>query len=83
MNNLNLKAYLANVGMTMTEFCEKIGCRRTYLSTICSGKTFPGHRLAKDIRAATGGVINLSTRPKREKIPKGINSEQVMENIHE
>ena len=80
MNGLNLKAYLANVGMTMTEFCKKINCQRTYLSTICSGKAYAGRRLAKDIFEATNGMIRLATRPRKEKKRKDINSEQVIEN---
>jgi len=66
MNNLNLKAYLANVGMTMTQFCEKIDCDRCYLSLVSSGKKMPGRRLAQDIYEATNGVINLSTKPRKK-----------------
>jgi DNA-binding XRE family transcriptional regulator len=65
MHNLNLKAYLANVGMTMTDFCQKIDCDRAYLSTISTGKVLPGRRLARDIYNATNGVINLPTKTKK------------------
>ncbi len=64
MDKLNLKAYLANVGMTMTEFCNKIDCNRAYLSTVSSGKVIPGRRLAKDIYDATNGVVKLQTKAK-------------------
>lgn len=66
MNTLNLKAYLANVGMTMTDFCHKIDCDRAYLSCISSGKIMPGRRLAKEIFTATNGVINLPVKPKKQ-----------------
>ena len=65
MHNINLKAYLANIGMTMTEFCNKIECNRSYMSQVSSGKTLPGRRLAKEISNATGGIINLQTKTKK------------------
>lgn len=62
MDNINLKAYLANVGMTMTQFCNLLDCNRSYMSSISSGKTIPGRRLARDIFNATNGVIQLKTK---------------------
>ncbi len=68
MHNLNLKAYLANIGMTMTEFCQIIECDRAYLSCVSSGRVRPGPRLAKEIYNATGGVVNIPSREKKKKI---------------
>ncbi len=65
MDKLNLKAYLANIGMTMTDFCHKIDCDRTYLSSVSSGRVMPGRKLARDIFNATGGIINLQTKAKK------------------
>jgi hypothetical protein len=64
MDNINLKAYLANIGMTITEFCNKLDCNRAYMSGIVSGKKLPGRRLAKDIFEATKGIVNLKTKAK-------------------
>jgi hypothetical protein len=58
----NLKAYLANIGMTMKDFCEEIDCCHTYMSAVVNGRAVAGHRLAKDIYDATDGTINLRTR---------------------
>lgn len=75
MHNINLKAYLANVGMTMTEFCNKIDCNRSYMSQISSGKTLPGRRLAKEIYNATDGIIKLQTKAKKSQENKRENND--------
>lgn len=62
----NLKAYLANIGMTVKDFCTIIDCDPKYMARIINGKGYPSKRLAKDIRLATGGVIDLPTRPKNK-----------------
>jgi len=62
MQVTNLRAYLANVGMTMKDFAKKIACNRTYLARIVSGESYAGHRLAQDIFEATGGVIKMPTK---------------------
>ena len=58
----NLKAYLANVGMTMKEFCRMIDCDHTYMSAVVNGRVTAGRRLAKDVRVATDGIIRLESR---------------------
>lgn len=62
----NLKAWLANIGMTLKDFCEIIDCDKKYLSKIMNGHRNAGHRLAKDIREATAGVIILKTRVRKK-----------------
>ncbi len=60
----NLKAYLANINMTVKDFGEIIDCDPKYLSRLMNGKKYPSKRLSKDIRLATDGIIDLPTRPK-------------------
>ena len=70
----NLKAYLANIGMSIQDFGVIIDCDGKYLSRIIHGKSYPSRRLAKDIRVATDGIVNLPTRPrnpdKKQQQPK-------------
>ena len=54
-----IKAYLAEHGMTMKEFAEKLEVNRSYLSRIASGSIAPSSRLARDINRLTNGVIDL------------------------
>jgi hypothetical protein len=60
----NLKAYLANVGMSIREFSEKVDCTQKYMSQLALGRKLPGRRLAKDIYDATDGVVTLQTKAK-------------------
>ncbi len=62
MEVTNLKAYLANIGMSLKDFCEIIECDDKHMSHVMNGKKRAGHRLAKDVRQATSGLINLETR---------------------
>lgn len=67
MEVTNLKAYLANIGMTLKDFCEIIECDEKYMSNIMHGRRRAGPRLARDVRQATSGLIKLTTRiPKRD-----------------
>lgn len=68
MQTLNLKAYLANIGMTSADFSVIIDCDPKYLSRLISGKLRPGRRLAKDIYQATGGVIQLPTKTTKRQV---------------
>jgi transcriptional regulator with XRE-family HTH domain len=63
----NLKAYLANINMSIKDFCVIIDCDPKYIARIINGKSYPSKRLSKDIRIATGGIIDLPTRPKKIK----------------
>ena len=61
----NLKAYLANIGMTLRQFCEIIDIQEQHMSAIIHGKRMPGPRLAKDVFQATDGLISLPHRPRK------------------
>lgn len=58
----NLKGYLATVGMTLKDFCEMLDCDDKHMSKVMNGHVTAGHRLAKDVKHATGGVIELQVR---------------------
>lgn len=60
---LNLRAYLANIQMTMKEFSQLLECSPDYLRLIASGKKFPSKRLAKDIHQLTDGIVVLPQKP--------------------
>ena len=68
--NMNLKAYLANINMSMKDFALSLGCNTRYLSQISSGKKIPSHRLAKDIEQATDGIIKIDVSMKNNKEQK-------------
>ena len=61
----NLKAYLANIGMSLKDFCEIVDCDHKYMSNVMSGRKKCSHRLAKDVKEATGGLILLETAPRK------------------
>ena len=61
----NLKAYLANIDMTMKQFARKIKCNPGYLNGVVRGDYTPSYRLAKDIYEETGGVIWLECKEDR------------------
>jgi hypothetical protein len=61
---MNLKAYLANVGMTSKDFSVLVNCNQRYLSKIMNGHVLPGKRLAKEIEDLTGGEIKFSRNKK-------------------
>lgn len=73
----NLRAYLANINMTLKDFSLIIECDYRYLCTVASGKKRIGKRLARDIRQATDGIINLPVSPKKP--PKNNSCEQHQE----
>ncbi len=54
-----IKAYLAENGITMKEFAEKLECNRSYLSRIANGAIAPSPRLARDINRLTDGIIDI------------------------
>lgn len=63
----NLKAYLANVNITFSEFCEMIGYDLGYMSRVIHNKCKPSERLAKEVSKATSGVIRLDYTPRKKK----------------
>lgn len=64
----NLKAYLANIGMTLKDFCEIIDCDDKHMSKVMHGHRTASHRLAKDVREVTSGLICLKTRMRKRDI---------------
>lgn len=66
MEVMNLRAYLANIGMSIQDFCKIIDCNRAYLSRIINGKDIPGHRLARDIENATNGIVKIECKPRKK-----------------
>ena len=67
MEILNIKAYLANKGMTFKEFATALDVDDKYMSSIASGARIPSRRLARDIEIATEGVIKLKPRQRKAK----------------
>jgi len=56
---LKLKAYLANIGMTLKEFGEIVESNPHYLSQISSGQVKPSKKLARRIEKATEGNVKV------------------------
>lgn len=75
----NLKAYLANIGMSIKEFADKVECHQKYISTLMSGKNFPSKRLQRDIHIATGGIIMIPLRPPEKRKRKKLQQHQKQE----
>lgn len=66
MKTANLKAYLANIGVSIKDFCESIDCNPCYMSQILNGKKLAGRRLAKDVLEATEGEVRLETKARKK-----------------
>jgi len=62
----NLKSYLANIDMTLKDFCEIIDCDDKHMSKLMHGKANASHRLAKDVCQATDGLIKLKVRDRKK-----------------
>ncbi len=62
MNNINLKAYLANEGMTLKDFSAKLQYTHCYISDVIHGRANPSKRLIRDISKATNGIVKLETK---------------------
>ncbi len=62
----NLKSYLANIDMTLKDFCEIIDCDDKHMSKLMHGRANASHRLAKDVREATDGLIHLKVRDRKK-----------------
>lgn len=61
----NLKSYLANVGMTMKQFGDLINYNPHYIRQVAIGKITPSFRMARDIRNATNGIVDLQAQTKK------------------
>ncbi len=83
MQVTHLRSYLAQVGMTMTDFAKKIECSRTYLSKLVAGDAYASPRLARDVLAATDGLIKLPTKKDAEKkIKEETQNERITKAAH-
>lgn len=67
---MNLKAYLAQVGVSAQDFAKQIDVTGRYLSQIVCGSTLPSRRLARDIEAATNGQVKVPFSLKTKKVRK-------------
>lgn len=54
---MKLKIYLVENKITITDFCESIGCSRTHLGEIMNGRRKIGSSLAKLIEIKTNGQV--------------------------
>lgn len=70
MQVCNLKAYLANIDMKLKDFCSIIEKDPKYISRVVNGKARAGHALARLIKEATSGVVELPTRQRKCDINK-------------
>lgn len=55
-----LTDYLKANGLTATQFADRLGVSKNYLSDIGSGKRIPRLQTAKDIWSASGGAIPVT-----------------------
>ena len=78
----NLKAYLANIKMTLKDFCEIIDCDEKYMSKVMNGHLNAGHRLAKDVKQATSGLIKLKTRVRKKDLRNQKKQQDNKSNAH-
>ncbi len=54
---MDLKEYLYQKRMTITQFCEFVEYSRTHLSQVINGSLKPGKKLLKTIEKGTGGQV--------------------------
>ena len=57
---MELKLYLVKNRISITEFCNKIGCSRMHLNDIVNGKRNCGKTLAILIEIRTNGEVKAS-----------------------
>jgi len=76
MESKKLKSYLADEGMTLRQFCQKIDCNYSHMSGVATGRKTPGKRLARDIFAATSGMVCLKTREQIKKTSNNVKCEK-------
>ena len=63
---MNLKVYLATIGMSMTHFAKKIDYSVCYISQVTHGKAYPSRRLSKDVYNATNGMVKMITKKEKQ-----------------
>ena len=58
---MNLNEYLNNQGRgAAAALAESVGCGRSHMSLIASGKRLPSPQLARAIEVKTGGVVSAA-----------------------
>ena len=65
---MSIKVYLATISMTAQDFAHKLDITGRYLSNIITGKSLPSRRLARDIEAATNGMVKVPFSLKTKKV---------------
>lgn len=56
---MTLRDYLYHNRITCTDFGRKVECSRNYITLIKNKKFIPSLRLARDIEAATDGLVTV------------------------
>ena len=64
---MNLKAYTAQIGMKIKDFCQLVNCTPPFLSAVMHGKKFVSKDLQKKVYELTDGEVILPLRPHRKK----------------
>lgn len=54
---MDLRTYLFNERISVTDFSKTLGCSRIHLSEIINGRRVPSLMLAKSIEMATNGQV--------------------------
>lgn len=63
---MDLRRWLFDEKLSVTEFSKRLGCSRIHLSEIVNGRRIPSLMLAKAIENATHGKVNVSELMKGE-----------------
>ncbi len=71
MEVTHLRAYLAEKQLTMKQFCKLIDRNEVYIAAVIRGSRQCGYKTARDIEAATDGIIKIEHNPRRKKDTRG------------
>jgi transcriptional regulator with XRE-family HTH domain len=56
---MDLRTYLFQKRLSVTDFSDKLGCSRIHLSGVVNGKRIPSLLLAKSIEKFTNGEVTV------------------------
>lgn len=56
---MELKQYLKNENIKVTDFAKKMGCVQSYISLICNKDRRPSPEFAKKIERGTNGKVTV------------------------
>lgn len=56
-----LQDFKENKGLTQEQLAALIGCDRSHVSKLLSGKAFPSRKLAIEIADKTGGAVPVTS----------------------